>query len=105
MWYGCLDSGFRQEGKAIKLFIDSANIDEVRSAYDLGVISGVTTNPSLIAREGRDFAQVVREITAIVDGPVSAEAVSTTAAEMIAEAGQLAQDLEAAERLPGECGQ
>jgi len=54
------------------------------------VISGVTTNPSLIAREGRDFVQVVREITAIVDGPISAEAVSTEASGIIAEAGELA---------------
>ncbi|MFZ5646399.1 MAG: fructose-6-phosphate aldolase [Bacillota bacterium] len=74
----------------MELFIDSANIDEIKSAYELGVISGVTTNPSLIAREGRDFGQVVREITSIVDGPISAEAVSTDAAGIIAEAGQLA---------------
>lgn len=74
----------------IKLFIDTANIEEIKSAYELGVISGVTTNPSLIAKEGRDFAQVVKEITAIVDGPVSAEAVSPGAPEMIAEARQLA---------------
>ncbi|MCL6478791.1 MAG: fructose-6-phosphate aldolase [Peptococcaceae bacterium] len=74
----------------MKLFIDSANIDEIRAAYELGVISGVTTNPSLIAREGRDFAQVVREITAVVDGPISAEAVSTEASAMVAEAGELA---------------
>jgi transaldolase len=74
----------------IKLFIDTANIDEIKSAYALGVISGVTTNPSLIAREGRDFVQVVKEITAIVDGPVSAEAVSPAAPEMIDEARRLA---------------
>ncbi len=59
-------------------------------ANELGVISGVTTNPSLIAREGRDFVAVVREITAIVDGPISAEAVSIEAGPMIAEAGELA---------------
>ncbi|MFZ5632364.1 MAG: fructose-6-phosphate aldolase [Bacillota bacterium] len=74
----------------MKIFIDSANIDEIRAAYELGVISGVTTNPSLIAREGRDFARVVREITAIVDGPISAEAVSTEASAMVTEARQLA---------------
>lgn len=74
----------------IKLFIDSANIEEIKAASELGVISGVTTNPSLIAREGRDFVQVVREITAIVDGPISAEAVSTEAPGIIAEAGELA---------------
>ena len=75
---------------SIKIFIDTANIEEIKSAYELGVISGVTTNPSLIAKEGRDFAQVVKEITAIVDGPVSAEAVSPAAPEMIVEARQLA---------------
>ncbi|GBF35664.1 transaldolase [Desulfocucumis palustris] len=74
----------------IKIFIDTANIEEIKAAYELGVISGVTTNPSLIAKEGRDFAQVVKEITAIVDGPVSAEAVSVNAPEMIKEARQLA---------------
>ncbi len=75
---------------AIKLFIDSANIEEIKAANELGVISGVTTNPSLIAREGRNFAEVVREITAVVDGPISAEAVSTEAGPMIAEAEELA---------------
>ncbi|SFQ98271.1 transaldolase [Desulfoscipio geothermicus DSM 3669] len=75
---------------AIKIFIDSANVDEIKAANELGVISGVTTNPSLIAREGRDFGEVVREITAIIDGPVSAEAVSVDAAPMIAEAEELA---------------
>ncbi|MCL5058380.1 MAG: fructose-6-phosphate aldolase [Actinobacteria bacterium] len=74
----------------MKIFIDTANIEEIKAASELGVISGVTTNPSLIAREGRDFVQVVREITAIVDGPISAEAVSTEASGIIAEAGELA---------------
>lgn len=74
----------------MKLFIDTANVDEIKSAYELGVISGVTTNPSLIAREGRDFVQVVREITAIVDGPISAEAVSLDAEGMLVEARELA---------------
>jgi len=60
------------------IFIDTANVDEIREAYSLGVVSGVTTNPSLIAREGRDFATVVREIASIVDGPISAEAVCET---------------------------
>ncbi|BAF61018.1 MAG: fructose-6-phosphate aldolase [Pelotomaculum sp.] len=73
----------------MKLFIDTANIEEIREAYALGIICGVTTNPSLIAREGRNFAQVVREIAAIVDGPISAEAVSPDAAGMIAEAEEL----------------
>lgn len=74
----------------MKIFLDTANVEEIRNAHALGVISGVTTNPSLIAREGRDFTQVVREITTIVDGPISAEAVSTEAPAMIAEAEQLA---------------
>ncbi|HOV79215.1 MAG TPA: fructose-6-phosphate aldolase [Bacillota bacterium] len=74
----------------MKLFIDTANVDEIREAHSLGVICGVTTNPSLIAREGRNFAQVVREIVSIVDGPISAEAVSMDAPGMIAEAVELA---------------
>ncbi|MGB9802485.1 fructose-6-phosphate aldolase [Desulfofundulus sp.] len=74
----------------MQLFLDTANVEEIKKAYALGVISGVTTNPSLIAREGRDFAEVVREITAIVDGPISAEAVSTEAEGMIREAEELA---------------
>ena len=75
----------------MQLFLDSANVTDVREAYQLGVISGVTTNPSLIAKEGRDFTQVVKEITAIVDGPISAEAVSTDADAMLAEAKELAK--------------
>lgn len=74
----------------MKLFIDTANVEEIREAYSLGVICGVTTNPSLIAREGRNFAQVVREIVSIVDGPVSAEAISTDAPGMVSEAVELA---------------
>lgn len=74
----------------MQLFLDTANVEEIKKAYALGVISGVTTNPSLIAREGRDFAEVVREITSIVDGPISAEAVSIDAQGMIAEAEELA---------------
>ncbi|MEW5898319.1 MAG: fructose-6-phosphate aldolase [Bacillota bacterium] len=74
----------------MKLFLDTANIEEIKAAHALGVISGVTTNPSLIAREGRDFRQVVREIAAVVDGPISAEVISSTAPEMIAEAEGLA---------------
>lgn len=72
------------------LFIDTANVDEIRAAYSLGVIAGVTTNPSLIAREGRDFAQVVKEIASIVDGPISAEAISLDAEGMLKEAVELA---------------
>ena len=60
----------------MKIFIDTANVDEIKRANDMGVISGVTTNPSLIAKEGRDFRQVVSEIASIVDGPISAEVIS-----------------------------
>lgn len=73
----------------MKLFIDTANVDDIRKANDLGVICGVTTNPSLIAREGRDFVEVVKEITTIVDGPISAEVISLDADGMIAEAREL----------------
>ena len=75
----------------MKLFIDTANINEIKEASALGVIDGVTTNPTLIAREGRDFVSVVREICAIVDGPISAEVVSLKADEMVAEARPLAR--------------
>jgi transaldolase len=75
----------------MQLFIDTANVDEIRKANDLGVISGVTTNPSLIAKEGRDFSQVVQEICSIVDGPVSAEVISLISEEMVEEAKVLAQ--------------
>lgn len=70
----------------MKLFIDTANVKEIAEANDLGVICGVTTNPSLIAKEGRDFEEVVKEITRIVDGPVSAEVISLEADKMVEEA-------------------
>ncbi len=62
----------------MKLFIDTANIEDIKKANDMGVICGVTTNPSLIAKEGRDFKQVVEEIAGIVDGPISGEVKATT---------------------------
>ena len=73
-------------------FIDTANVDDIRKANDMGIISGVTTNPSLIAKEGRDFKQVIQEITSIVDGPISGEVKATTtdAEGMIAEARKIA---------------
>ncbi|HHW15449.1 MAG TPA: fructose-6-phosphate aldolase [Firmicutes bacterium] len=74
----------------MKLFLDTANLEEIREAAQLGVIAGVTTNPSLIAREGRDFRQVVEEICQVVDGPISAEAVSLDAAGMVREGEELA---------------
>lgn len=75
----------------MKLFLDTANVNEIREANDLGVICGVTTNPSLIAREGRDFEEVVREITQIVDGPISAEVIALEADKMVEEALPLAR--------------
>lgn len=73
----------------MKLFIDTANVDEIRKANDLGVICGVTTNPSLIAKEGRVFEEVVKEITSIVDGPISAEVISLESEKMVEEALEL----------------
>ncbi|MEN8076902.1 fructose-6-phosphate aldolase [Clostridioides difficile] len=75
----------------MKIFVDTANIDEIRKANDLGVICGVTTNPSLIAREGRDLKEVINEICSIVDGPISAEVMSLNAPEMIEEGIKLAE--------------
>lgn len=75
----------------MKIFIDTANVDEIRAANELGVICGVTTNPSLIAKEGRVFEEVVKEITSIVDGPISAEVVSLEADKMVEEALELAK--------------
>ncbi|MCL2577098.1 MAG: fructose-6-phosphate aldolase [Defluviitaleaceae bacterium] len=73
----------------MKLFIDTANVAHIREVNEWGVICGVTTNPSLIAKEGRDFAEVVKEITTIVDGPISAEVIDTKADGMVKEAEQL----------------
>lgn len=75
----------------MKFFIDTANVEEIKVANDLGVICGVTTNPSLIAKEGRDFIEVVKEITEIVDGPISAEVISLDAEGMVKEAEKLVQ--------------
>lgn len=75
----------------MKLFIDTANVDDIRKANDLGVICGVTTNPSLIAKEGKVFEDVIREITTIVDGPISAEVVAPDAEGMVKEARELAK--------------
>lgn len=77
----------------MKFFIDTANVDEIRRANDMGVICGVTTNPSLIAREGRDFNEVIREIASIVNGPISGEVKATTtdAEGMIAEGREIAK--------------
>lgn len=76
----------------MKFFIDTANVEDIRKANDMGVICGVTTNPSLIAKEGRDFKEVIKEITDIVDGPISGEVKATTvdAEGMIQEGREIA---------------
>ena len=76
----------------MKFFVDTANVEDIRKANDMGVICGVTTNPSLIAKEGRDFGEVIKEITEIVDGPISGEVKATTvdAEHMIEEARAIA---------------
>ena len=76
----------------MKFFIDTANVEDIRKANDMGVICGVTTNPSLIAKEGRDFNEVIKEITTIVDGPISGEVKATTvdAEGMIKEGREIA---------------
>ncbi|NMA82756.1 MAG: fructose-6-phosphate aldolase [Epulopiscium sp.] len=73
----------------MKLFIDTANIDEIKKANAMGVICGVTTNPSLVAKEGLDFVSILKEITQIVDGPISAEVIGMTTEKMIEEAREL----------------
>ena len=75
----------------MKLFIDTANVEEIKKANDMGIISGVTTNPSLIAKEGRDFNEVIKEITSIVDGAISreVEATTTKAQDMIQEGREI----------------
>ncbi|QWQ39406.1 fructose-6-phosphate aldolase [Gemella sp. zg-570] len=77
----------------MRFFIDTANVDEIRLANDLGIICGVTTNPSLIAKEGRNFEDVIKEITSIVDGPISGEVKATTelAEDIMEEAREIAK--------------
>ena len=77
--------------KKMKIFIDTANIEEIKRYNDIGIVDGVTTNPTLIAREGRDFKTVIKEIVEIVDGPISAEVISLDAKGMIKEARELAK--------------
>ena len=76
----------------MKFFIDTANVEDIKKANDMGVICGVTTNPSLIAKEGRDFNEVIKEIASIVDGPISGEVKATTtdAEGMIKEGREIA---------------
>ena len=75
----------------MKFFIDTANIREIREASSMGMVDGVTTNPTLIAREKRDFKEIIKEICQIVDGPISAEVISLDEAGMVAEARDLAK--------------
>ena len=75
----------------MKFFIDTANINEIKEANDMGMVDGVTTNPSLIAKEGRDFEEIIKEICEIVDGPISAEVVSTDTEGMLEEARKISK--------------
>lgn len=75
----------------MKIFIDTANVEEIRKASKLGVLAGVTTNPSLIAKEGRDIKEVIEEICSIVDGPISAEVMALEYDEMVREGRELAK--------------
>ncbi|WP_294351487.1 fructose-6-phosphate aldolase [uncultured Clostridium sp.] len=74
----------------MRLFLDTANVEYIKEANEMGVICGVTTNPSLIAKEGRDFNEVIKEITEIVDGPISGEVISEDAKGMIEEGRKIA---------------
>lgn len=75
----------------MKIFIDTANLKEIQEAASMGLVDGVTTNPSLIAKEGRPFREIIREICEVVNGPISAEVIASEAPGMIREARQLAQ--------------
>ncbi|MDD2604009.1 MAG: fructose-6-phosphate aldolase [Desulfobacterales bacterium] len=75
----------------MKFFIDTANIDEIKEAHSMGMVDGVTTNPSLIAKEKRPFEEIIRDICQIVDGPISAEVIAVDAAGMVSEARELAK--------------
>ena len=73
----------------MKFFIDTANVEDIKKAVAMGIVDGVTTNPSLIAKEGRDFVETIKEIGTIVDGPISAEVISLEADKMVLEAKEL----------------
>jgi len=75
----------------MKFFIDTANIDEIKEAHSMGMVDGVTTNPTLIAKEGRDFEEIIKEICEIVDGPISAEVISVETEGMLNEARRLSK--------------
>ena len=75
----------------MKFFLDTANVEEIKRINKLGLVDGVTTNPTIISREGRDFEEVIKEICSIVDGPVSAEVIGLTCEEMVKEAREIAK--------------
>lgn len=75
----------------MKLFIDTANVEKIKEINELGVVDGVTTNPSLVSKEGKDFKELIKEISEIVDGPISAEVISLDAPGMIKEARELCE--------------
>lgn len=75
----------------MKIFLDTANIDQIREANSWGILDGITTNPTLMAREGREYEEIVKEICSIVDGPISAEAISTASEDIVNEARKLSK--------------
>ncbi len=75
----------------MKLFIDTANVEKIKEINELGVVDGVTTNPSLVSKEGKDFKELIKEISEIVDGPISAEVISLDASGMVKEARELCE--------------
>ncbi len=79
----------REKERIMKFFIDTANINEIKEAASMGMVDGVTTNPSLIAKEGREFTEIIKDICAIVDGPISAEVISLDTEGMVREAREL----------------
>lgn len=75
----------------MKIFIDTANVDDIKKANDWGIVDGVTTNPTLVAKEGKDFKALINEILSIVDGPISAEVISTDSEGMVQEAIEISK--------------
>ncbi len=80
-----------EEANEMKIFIDTANIEQIKEVNSWGILDGVTTNPSLVAKESKDFATLVDEICQVVDGPISVEAISCKAEEIVPEARKLAE--------------
>ena len=86
----------------MRFFVDTANVEDIRKANDMGIICGVTTNPSLIAKEGRDFAEVIKEITSIVDGAISGEVKATIHPNMVVKIPMTVEGLKAVKVLTAE---